>query len=80
MTKHATLTHGQAHIINLLARDRDEHGWAKVSEQLYPVLSSSTPSELVTFEKLEVGGRARLTENGEKILYALDWLVVAPSR
>jgi len=62
------------HIMELIDRDKDSDGWAKVSEQLYPVLSSLLPSELATFEKLDDGGRARLTEEGQSVLNATKWL------
>ena len=62
------------HIMRLIARDCDDDGWAVISEQLYLPLSENMPDELMTFEKLEVGGRARLTEEGNNVLSAMDWL------
>jgi hypothetical protein len=63
------------HILNLIDRDKDSGGWTKISGQLYPVLSSNMPIELVEFEELsEGGGRARLTEEGQKVFDAMIWL------
>jgi len=62
------------HILRLIARDRDENGWTKVSDLLYPHLSENMPTELATFERLGRGGRARLTEEGESVLDAMEWL------
>lgn len=62
------------HILKLIKRDRDNEGWCPVSEQLYPHLSKNIPEELATFEKLDDGGRAMLTEEGENVLNALEWL------
>ena len=68
------LNAGQKHVIRLIVKERDSNGWAKVSGVLYPTLSSTTPSELVCFEKTECGGRCRLTEKGECVAYAMPWL------
>ncbi len=65
---------GQKHVLKLIARDKKEDGWATVSEALFKMLSETTPAELVTFEKLEIGGRARLTEMGEEVVEAMAWL------
>lgn len=62
------------HIMRLIDRDADEAGWAKVSESLYPTLSKNMPPELIEFEKLNKGGRARLTEQGRDVLDAMQWL------
>ena len=62
------------HILNLIDRDCDKEGWTTVSEPLYPVLSKNIPDELATFEKLETGGRARLTNEGQNVLDAMKWL------
>ncbi len=62
------------HIMRLIARDCDSEGWTAVSEALYPHLSKNMPGELMEFEKLEEGGRARLTDEGENILNAMAWL------
>lgn len=62
------------HVLKLIKRDRDNDGWVIVSDRLYPHLSINIPPELVVFEKLETGGRAKLTEEGESVLNALEWL------
>jgi len=69
-----TLDHGQKHVLKLIARDRKEDGWTKVSEILYKHLVASMPPELATFEKLEDGGRAKLTTEGQGVINALAWL------
>ncbi len=68
------LDSGAKHILRLIARDKQSDGWATISQQLYPCLSKSIPHELVTFEKLESGGRAKLTSTGESIVEAMEWL------
>ena len=62
------------HIIKLIGRDRDEDGWATISAGLFPIISQTMPPELVKFEELEKGGRARLTAQGESVLEAMEWL------
>ena len=65
------------HILKLVDRDADEEGWTSVSEKLYPVLSKAMPPELVIFELIDDGfgvGRARLTNQGQMVLYAMEWL------
>jgi hypothetical protein len=62
------------HILKLIARDSDEEGWATVSETLYPHLSQNIPEELAEFQKLEAGGRARLTTEGQNVVDAMAWL------
>lgn len=65
---------GQKHILRLIERDRNTEGWATIGGMLYKTLSANIPVELATFEKLEVGGRARLTDEGQNVLNAMDWL------
>lgn len=62
------------HILKLIARDRDKEGWASVSEKLFCMLSETIPSELATFERLDSGGRAKLTDEGQNVINALLWL------
>jgi hypothetical protein len=62
------------HILKLIDRDSGIDGWTEVSEKLYNILSSNMPTELATFEKLETGGRSRLTEEGASVLNAMKWL------
>lgn len=65
---------GQKHIMHLVARDAKPDGWTSVSEMLYPSISKSLPPELVTLEKLETGGRAKLTVEGQAVLNAMEWI------
>ena len=62
------------HILRLIGRDKKANGWTPVSEQLFKHLEPNMPKELCIFEKLEVGGRAKLTEEGERVLSAMAWL------
>ncbi len=62
------------HILRLIKRDAGTSGWASVSEKLFPVLLKSMPKELVTFKKQEVGGIAKLTSNGESVVYSMKWI------
>jgi len=62
------------HVLILIDRDKKEDGWTFVSEQLYKVLSENMPPRLSVFEKLEDGGRARLTEEGKTVLNVMVWL------
>ncbi len=63
------------HVMQLIARDAGPNGWAAVSNALYPILSKNIPTELMEFEPLvHGGGRARLTSNGHKVVYAMQWL------
>lgn len=62
------------HILSLINRDAEDDGWASVSDKLLPILSTVMPKELVTFETLDVGGRARLTEDGKSVVLAMEWL------
>lgn len=68
------LTYGQKHILELIARDKKYDGYAVIGESLYKVVSSDIPAELVIFEKLEFGGRAKLTDEGEAVVKAMKWL------
>lgn len=73
MTK--TLDNGEKNFIRLIAKGQEKHGgWAKVSKVLYPLVQKMPP-ELVDHEPEEDGrGRARLTQRGEAILDAMEWL------
>lgn len=68
------LEHQHKHIMKLIARDRKKDGWTRVSKALYPHLSKNMPKELVAVEATEDGGRAKLTEEGQKIVDAMEWL------
>lgn len=62
------------HIIKLIGRDRGNDGWVGVSDQLYPVLSKHMPKELIEFSGAMGNYKARLTEEGESILTAMEWI------
>ena len=68
------LTLGQKHLLILIGRDAAADGWASVSELLCNVIKNISPEELVTFVKLNIGGRVRLTEEGKSVLNAMKWL------
>jgi hypothetical protein len=64
----------QKHILKLISRDSNNEGWTSVSEALFPILSKNMPKELAIFEKQEIGGRAKLTDNGSSVVYSMQWL------
>jgi len=74
MAEQKRLDYRQQHILTLIDRGADAEGWAEVSEILFSVLSTNIPPELVTFEKLDDGGRARFTEEGRAVFNAMAWL------
>ncbi len=69
------LDSGEKNFMRLIAKGQEQHGgWAKVSKPLYPLVQKM-PVELVEHEPEDEGrGRARLTQRGEAILDAMDWL------
>ena len=74
MSDEVKLDAAQKHILTLIRRDMKPDGWTTVSEQLFATLSKNVPTRLAVFEKLEVGGRAKLTDEGESVLNAMAWL------
>ena len=66
---------GEKNFLRLIAKGQQCHdGWAPVSKVLYPLVQKM-PSELVEHHQAEDGkGRARLTQHGEAIVEAMDWL------
>lgn len=58
---------GDRHLLELAVQGEDAEGWAKVSERVWPAVAN-LPSELIEKEKLETGGRVRLTEAGRTVL------------
>lgn len=74
MNEHQKLDMGQKHILKLIARDANSEGWATVSEMLYKPLIETMPKDLVVLEKLDVGGRVKLTPQGTEIINAMAWL------
>jgi hypothetical protein len=68
------LDNAQKHILRLIHRDKDSQGWTKVSEALCKTVRENIPSDLATFEKLEDGGRVKLTEEGNGVILAMAYL------
>lgn len=66
----------QKHVLSLIARDKKEDGWTRVSQLLYKPLSESIPKELAVFELVgnDGWGRAKLTEAGSNVVEAMSWL------
>lgn len=72
----AKLADDQMNLLKLISRTpAKEDGWRSVSETCCPLFtradfpSSTTSAELFEFEKLEDGGRVRLTDRGEIVLF-----------
>jgi hypothetical protein len=62
------LNAGQLRLLVLTAKGASgPDGWTSVSEVVWPVIAA-LPADLVEREKLEVGGRARLTDAGKVLL------------
>ena len=62
---------GDRHLLRLIRKDRDSHGWAKVSEAVFP-FALKLPTELVETRVNENGRWIRLTNEGEIVL---DWIL-----
>ena len=58
------------HLLRLVRKGQDEHGWAKVSKQVWPFMIN-LPSELVELEEVGEGGIAKLTRDGNVVI---DWI------
>lgn len=69
------LDSGEKHFLRLIARDQQNpNGWAPVSKTLFPLVQKM-PTELVELHPTEEGrGRARLTERGQSLIDAMEWL------
>lgn len=61
------IDHDQKHLMRLILRDRGEDGWAKVSQLVWPLVSS-IPDALVEKKPTEDGGFVKLTHDGETVL------------
>ena len=70
------LDYGEKHILSMIARDREQDGWARVSSVLYPHLCKTLPTELVMLEPVGNAGRVKLTQEGETVVSAMkcEWL------
>ena len=66
---------GQKHLLNLILKDADGNGWARVSKAVMPVIRAM-PLELVEVESVgdDGAGRARLTDEGLDTVHAMAWL------
>lgn len=66
---------GEKRFLILINRGQEQYeGWAKVSPALFPHVDKM-PKELVELERVDDGwGRARLTPDGESILFAMSFL------
>lgn len=70
------LDSGQKHFLRLIAKEQQNaDGWCKVSKAVYPLVQKTMPAELVEHHQTEDGrGRARLTDAGQNLLSAMEWL------
>jgi len=68
------LNHAQKHILRLIDRDKDDGGWVRVSQAIYPHIDSNIPKDLIELETNKDGGRARLTTEGQAVIDSLAWL------
>ncbi len=62
------LNQADRHLLRLVRQGKDAEGWSKVSAVVLPLVQK-LPPELVTLELTEPGGRAKLTDAGETVLY-----------
>jgi len=68
------LTSGKKHILQMINKEANPEGWAKVSNAVMPLIRTM-PSELVEVEQTIDDNRVRLTEKGRAILDAMEWLL-----
>lgn len=72
--KPSKLTPGELSLLTLVRRDSKPDGWTTVSKIVMTIVTK-LPPELVTVETVDNGrGRAKLTDKGNSILDARDWL------
>ncbi len=71
----AKLDAGQKHMLTLIVKGADQEGWAPVSQAVFPLLQK-IPAELIQTEAIGTDwrGRVRLTEKGQHLIYAMDFL------
>jgi hypothetical protein len=67
------LTFGQEQLLKLIARTQKVDGdWRRVSETCCVLFEAPVmvmiPEELYIFERLETGGRVRLTDRGQAVV------------
>jgi hypothetical protein len=75
------LTSGNQNILRLIRKGQDSEGWAPVSHivaQLFaPEIHEPLPRELFEFEVTDAAtgrGRARLTDKGNSVVDAMEYL------
>jgi hypothetical protein len=62
------------HILKRIDEGKNDEGWTRVSDALYPHILLNMPKELVEFSGNEGSYQARLTEEGVSIINAMKWL------
>lgn len=68
------LDSGQKHILRLVARDADAEGWCSVSNFLITAIRHNMPEKLVQFKSVDEKWFIRLTNDGEDVVRAMEWL------
>lgn len=82
LTSEQKLDSGQKNILRLIRKGASADGWAPVSKAVAPMFSGpkppwrGIPTELCEFEGVgdDGAGRARLTQEGNNVLDAMEWL------
>jgi hypothetical protein len=82
MTEDQKLDSGQKNMLRLIRKGAATDGWAPVSNVIAPLFAGpkppwrGIPPELCEFELVDESGagRARLTQAGNNILDAMEWL------
>jgi len=82
MTAQQKLDSGQKNILRLIRKGACADGWAPVSKVVAPMFAGpklpwrGIPPELCEFELVgaDGAGRARLTQEGNNLLDAMEWL------
>jgi hypothetical protein len=66
------ITEKQKNIVALIKRSQpNPDGWYSISETVWPLVDGTLPDDLVETEKLETGGRLRVTDIGT---YVFDYI------
>ena len=69
------LTHQERDGLSLIKRSIQEDGWAMVSKQLWPIILSIVPNELIEIDETEteqIAGKIRFSEEGKIVM---KWLI-----
>lgn len=69
------LTAGELHMLDLIAAEAQDDGWATVSKPVSKLIAP-IPRELIEYEAIgdEGRGRVRLTPEGQQLMAARAWL------